>query len=65
MPRVGAKYFDFHWYRQDADGFFSHKPGKDSTTRVDAGNNPISDPSLASRSYSIVDYRNDIGTWCI
>jgi hypothetical protein len=35
---------DIHWYRQDADGCWSHKPGKAAVTRCDASQNPITNP---------------------
>ncbi len=65
VPMVGSKYFDFHWYRQDADGMFSHKPGRNCTSREDAGTAPIADPYVANRSYSYADYRNAVATWCL
>ena len=27
---------DYHFYRQDSDGYWSHKPGKEEVRRVDA-----------------------------
>lgn len=42
---------DYHFYRQDSNGMWSHKPGATSVTHLDATGRPIYDPSLASRHY--------------
>lgn len=40
---------DYHWYRQDADGFWSHKQGTTAVKRTDGSNQLIIDPILADR----------------
>lgn len=40
---------DHHWYRQDADGWWSHKVGGSPITRLDYSNQPIADPRLCNR----------------
>ena len=40
---------DYHWYRQDDDGSWSHKPGHDTARNVDATGAPITNPETASR----------------
>lgn len=51
---------DYHWYRQDSDGLWSHKPGTTAVTRYDAPSteipegNLIIDPELANRNYGDV-----------
>ena len=40
---------DFHWYRQDKIGCWSHKPGQTAVINVDNSNNPIVDPQSANR----------------
>ncbi len=40
---------DYHWYRQDADGLWSHKQGTLPVTRTDNSGNLIIDPSIADR----------------
>jgi hypothetical protein len=40
---------DFHWYRQDDNGNWSHKPGKTAATNKDNAGNAIVDPQLANR----------------
>jgi hypothetical protein len=47
---------DYHFYRQDSDGYWSHKPGKEEVRRVDASGNLITDPETADRNY---DTSND------
>jgi hypothetical protein len=38
---------DYHWYRQNSDGTWSHKPGTDPVTNIDGLDKVIYDPSLA------------------
>ncbi len=40
---------DFHWYRQDDNGCWSHKPGDDAATNLDNSGNPITDPAQCDR----------------
>ncbi len=42
---------DYHFYRQDSNGYWSHKPGATDVIRLDATKRPIYDPELASRYY--------------
>jgi len=42
---------DFHYYRQDTNGMWSHKPGAMPVTNKDSVGNPIYDPALAGRYY--------------
>ncbi len=63
-PKVGSQYFDFHFYKQDADGFYSHKPGTDPTSRIDSLDQEITHPFAAVRSYSNASYGNYVGTFC-
>ncbi|MFX0065395.1 MAG: hypothetical protein ACFFC7_24760 [Candidatus Hermodarchaeota archaeon] len=45
---------DFHWYRLDKEGNWSHKPGQWSVTNLDNSGNIISDPRTADRGrYSV------------
>jgi hypothetical protein len=43
---------DYHFYRQDRGGMWSHKPGSGKVTNKDAAGNRIYDPALAARNYS-------------
>ena len=40
---------DFHWYRQDKVGCWSHKPGSTPVRNVDNAGKAISDPTTANR----------------
>lgn len=40
---------DYHWYRQDSNGCWSHKPGQTPARNVDNSGATISDPSQADR----------------
>ena len=46
---------DYHFYRQDYDGYWSHKPGKNNVRRRDASGNLITDPETADRNYDKKD----------
>ena len=41
---------DYHWYRQDSNGLWSHKPGQQDVENHDGSYNIIADPELADRS---------------
>lgn len=57
---------DYHFYRQDSNGYWSHKPGATDVTHIDATGRPIYDPQLASRMYpnSGLNYDNFCGYLC-
>ncbi|KRD32054.1 hypothetical protein ASE35_13950 [Lysobacter sp. Root916] len=40
---------DYHWYRRDAYGTWSHKPGQTAATNLDNSGSPINDPQYADR----------------
>lgn len=42
---------DYHFYRQDSNGYWSHKPGAMPVTNLDATGRLIYDPALATRKY--------------
>ncbi len=42
---------DYHFYRQDTNGYWSHKPGGTPVTNKDADGALIYDPKLANRNY--------------
>jgi hypothetical protein len=42
---------DFHFYRQEADGRWTHKPARSSVTDKDASGEIITDPRTANRDY--------------
>jgi hypothetical protein len=55
---------DFHWYRQDADGLWSHKPGPGKATNLDGSSRPIPDPRTANRKAGSYDYADFCGCFC-
>jgi len=40
---------DYHWYRRDTNGFWSHKPGSTAARNTDDGGRLITSPETASR----------------
>jgi hypothetical protein len=40
---------DYHLYRQDNDGLYSHKPGSTPATSTDSSSHRIKDPQIADR----------------
>lgn len=42
---------DYHRYRQDSDGLWSHKNGGRPVSRLDASDNLIYDPQICDRNY--------------
>jgi hypothetical protein len=51
LDKKGSKK-DYHFYRQDCDGSWSHKQGKGKVKRYDASNKLITNPEIADRNYS-------------
>ena len=56
--------FDFHWYRLDEGGLWSHKPGRTRVTQRDQAGNNITDPRTADTgNYGFVAFMtSDIST---
>lgn len=52
---------DFHWFRLDRDGMWSHKPGTGQATNLDSSSIPISDPATANRG----NYTDFCGYFCV
>lgn len=46
---VVAPGWDFHWYRQDKNGMWTHKPGGTQATNLDNSGNTITNPETANR----------------
>jgi hypothetical protein len=46
---VVAPGYDYHWYRLDANGTWTHKPGQTNATNRDSSGNVINDPRTANR----------------
>lgn len=60
---------DYHFLRQDPDGFWSHKPGAMHVTRLDASNRPILRPDRALFMYTKgkepLTYTRFCGYFCV
>jgi hypothetical protein len=60
---------DYHFWRQDNNGYWSHKPGSTDVTNIDAFGRPIWNPQLASRNYndktSKLNYNRFCGYMCV
>jgi hypothetical protein len=57
---------DYHYYRLNDDGFWTHKPGYKPTTIYDSNNNIIVDPKLAARDYGgTLHYKDFCGYTCV
>lgn len=56
---------DYHFYRQDNDGMWSHKPGRSKAVRTDASDNVITNPVLADRNYKYFNYSTPCFFFCL
>lgn len=50
-PCPSSRNGDYHFWRQDSNGMWSHKPGGTAVTNLDASGRPIYDPAIADRNY--------------
>ena len=55
---------DYHWYRLDDNGMWSHKPGGTQATNLDNSGNPISNPETADRCGGWLCYTDFCGYFC-
>jgi hypothetical protein len=62
----------YHFYKQDPDGYWSHKDGATDAKRYDADGKLILDPKKANRHYKgkridgqIVNYKDFCGYFCV
>jgi len=59
---------DYHFYREDPDGFWSHKDGSNKVKRHDAEGKPIWNPKTAARDYRprghFLNYKDFCGFYC-
>lgn len=57
---------DFHFYRQDADGLWSHKQGWGfGPTKLDASGKLIVDPVTSDRNFGMINYEKVCCAMCI
>ena len=56
---------DYHFYRQDSNGMWSHKPGGTKVTNKDTLGQPIYNPELASRDNGRLNYEKFCAYMCV
>jgi len=57
---------DYHWYRQNPDGTWSHKDGSNPVKNYDAKKRKIFNPAQASRDYGKdLNYEDFCGFFCV
>ena len=57
---------DYHYYRENDDGKWSHKPGYKPSTFFDSNNNYIKNPRKAARDYGgTLHYKDFCGYLCV
>ncbi len=47
---------DYHWWRQDNNKYWSHKPGATKISNIDGNNKKIMDPLVSSRKFNTRNY---------
>lgn len=56
---------DYHWYKQNSDGYWSHKPGSTEVTNKDATGKKIKNPYLSDRNFGHRNYYKPCFFACI
>ena len=56
---------DYHYYRLNDEGYWTHKPGWKPSTAYDADNNLIKNPETANRNYGELNYSKFCGFVCV
>ena len=56
---------DYHWYVQNKNKLWSHKPGHGEVTDIDASKNKIKNPSSANRDYGYLNYNTSCFYACV
>ena len=56
---------DYHWWRQDSDKYWSHKPGESNVTNLDASSQKIKNPLKSDRKFKHRDYYKPCFFACI
>jgi len=54
-----GKSIDYHFYKQDPSGYWSHKPGLNKIVYIDDSNKRIKNPLHADRNYENSDIYNE------
>lgn len=61
-PKINDQ--DYHFYRQDKNGLWSHKPGRTDATKIDASGKKITNPHTANRDYKYFHYSKPCFFFC-
>jgi hypothetical protein len=56
---------DYHWWRMDDTGYWSHKPGATDVTNLDADGKKIKNPLLSNRKFKHRNYNKPCFFACI
>ena len=56
---------DYHFYRQDRNGYWSHKPGRKEAINYDASEKKIKNPLKANRNYKYFNYSTPCFFFCM
>ena len=56
---------DYHFYRQDHNGYWSHKPGRTNVINFDASGYKIINPLKADRKYDYFNYSKPCFFFCM
>lgn len=56
---------DYHFYRQDSNQLWSHKPGRTNATNLDASGKKIINPMTADRKYQYYNYDLPCFFFCV
>ena len=56
---------DYHWWRQDKNKYWSHKPGSTNVTNLDASGKKIKNPLMSNRKFKHRNYYEPCFFACI
>jgi len=56
---------DYHWWRQDSNQLWSHKPGSTEVVNKDASGKLIKNPYKANRNYESLNYKTPCFYACV
>lgn len=58
---LSQEHEDYHWYRQNPDGSWSHKPSTGIVRNYDFDGNPIYDPEFCNRKSNLNELEEKVG----
>ena len=56
---------DYHWYRQNPNGSWSHKRGHTAVIKTDASGYIVSNPKICDRNYGSLNYSTFVGFYIV